>query len=365
MARNMFDSGAEMIRDDEFADPQRRGRRALLDQMAPDEATAIANRAKVSGPLRGMLDGLNAQPTSSAQRPSANSYGQQGSTLDMVNGVARRGGSGGGGSAASGALSGGALGMTFGGPIGAGIGAVGGAIKNAVSRRASTAPTDFNAGDARNSIAAAYREYLGRDASPQEIETHLRNQGLEQGDRYVGEHGLAGVLSAITNSEEAQRYAAGGAQAPTATTAQPPQGSQQPTSQGPATSASLLAFLKSNYGSDHTPEGLARAFQEHPEMFEGAQIIGSKGDKVQFADGQIHDMILAAGEGGKGWQSLWDNDPNAVQSDPVAEGGQGGMDFMQGQVPMDSSFFQDLMARLSSEVGGIDRSALMSLLGKQ
>jgi hypothetical protein len=334
MARDMFDFGAEMIRDDEFADPQRRGRRALLDQMAPD-ATA-------------------------APKPS---YGQQGSTLDMVNGVARRGGSGGGGSALGGAVGGASLGMTFGGPIGAGIGAVGGALKNAFSRRAATAPTDFNAGDARNSIASAYREYLGRDASPQEIETHLRNQGLEQGDRYVGESGLAGVLSAIRNSEEAQRYATGGAHAPAATTAQPPQGSQQPTSQGPASIDTLLPFLQQNY--KHTPDDLARAFQEHPEMFEGAQIIGSKGDKIQFADGRVYDVIQAAGEGGKGWQSLWDNDPNAAPSETVAGGAQGGMNFMESQVPMDSDFFNRLMAQLNQQVGGTDRNALMSLLGQK
>lgn len=71
----------------------------------------------------------------------------------------------------------------------------------------------------------------------------------------------------------------------------------------------VLPFLRQNY--NHTPQDLARAFQEHPDQFTGASIMGSKGDKIKFANGEIHDVIQSAGTGGTAWQDIWDNDPNA------------------------------------------------------
>lgn len=93
---------------------------------------------------------------------------------------------------------------------------------------------------------------------------------------------------------------------------------QAPTPQ-PASIGSVLPFLQQHYR--HTPADLQRAFSERPEMFHGASILGSKGDKIRFADGRVYDVIQAAGEGGKGWQALWDNDPNARPAAPMMGGG--------------------------------------------
>jgi hypothetical protein len=101
---------------------------------------------------------------------------------------------------------------------------------------------------------------------------------------------------------------------------EPTPGMKAPLGETPANASisSLLPFLQQNY--KHTPDDLKRAFAERPEMFQGANIMGSKGDKVQFADGKIFDIINSAGLGGLGWQSIWDNDPNAPppQASPAA-----------------------------------------------
>ena len=92
-----------------------------------------------------------------------------------------------------------------------------------------------------------------------------------------------------------------------------------PKKRTPATIDSLMPNLRQNY--HHTPQDLQRAYQERPEWFEGAQIFGSKGDKIRFADGKEYDVINAAGAGGRGWQELWDNDPNAVRAPQMPAGG--------------------------------------------
>lgn len=117
----------------------------------------------------------------------------------------------------------------------------------------------------------------------------------------------------------------------------------------------VMPFLRANYG--HTPQDLQRAFQEHPEMFGGASIIGSKGDKIQFADGKVYDVIQSAGTGGTGWQELWDNDPNAPQE---PQGGgmpmqtPGGLGGQLGGDPMAA-----IQAALSQYGGGSNIQALL------
>jgi hypothetical protein len=140
----------------------------------------------------------------------------------------RRGGSTGGvwKGAASGASTGASIGSMAGNPytaaIGAGAGALTGMVKGAINKHATTAPTDFNVGDARTAIGQEYQHDLGRDASPQEIEQQLTGQGWQQGDRYVGEKGLTSVLGSIGSSDEAKQYASGGPKPAAAATDAPP-----------------------------------------------------------------------------------------------------------------------------------------------
>lgn len=103
-------------------------------------------------------------------------------------------------------------GAKFGG-VGAGVGAAAAGIAALIGKRAPTARTDFAAGDARNAVGQAYQQYLGRAASPAEIASHLRGQGLKAGDRWVGERGLRAVLEAIKGSDEAQQVQSRGPQA--------------------------------------------------------------------------------------------------------------------------------------------------------
>jgi len=95
--------------------------------------------------------------------------------------------------------------------IGAGVGALGGAIKGWATKNADSAYSDFSKEDAGNALSRAYEQYLGRPASPEEVQTRLTGQGLKPGDRWVGEKNLFAQLGDIKNSDEAQTFAAGGA----------------------------------------------------------------------------------------------------------------------------------------------------------
>ena len=99
-------------------------------------------------------------------------------------------------------------GAKFGG-IGAGVGAAAAGIAALLGKRAKTARTDFAVGDARDAVGRAYQQFLGRQAAPEEIATHLQHQGYQgQGSRWVGEGGLNAVLQAIQGSDEAKQFAA-------------------------------------------------------------------------------------------------------------------------------------------------------------
>jgi hypothetical protein len=99
------------------------------------------------------------------------------------------------------------MGARFGG-VGAGVGAAAAGIAALMGKRAPTARTDFAVNDARDAISRAYQQYWGRQASEQDLQTHLQGQGWKPGDRWVGEQGLTSVLSAIANGEEARNRAA-------------------------------------------------------------------------------------------------------------------------------------------------------------
>lgn len=99
------------------------------------------------------------------------------------------------------------------GPIGAGVGAAAGAIIGAATKNATSAYSDFRAEDAAQAIGQAYQEFLGRQASDDEIAGHMANVGWDEqgGDRWMGEKPLNFILGQIKNSPEAQQRATRGA----------------------------------------------------------------------------------------------------------------------------------------------------------
>lgn len=121
-----------------------------------------------------------------------------------------------------------------------------------------------------------------------------------------------------------------------------PQAAPAPKPQN-ASIGDVMPFLRQNY--KHTPQDLQRAFAEHPDKFAGASIIGSKGDKIQFGDGKVFDVIQAAGLGGTGWQELWDNDPNAPRQAPA-----GGGVPQAGGIPLPQGLGGDPLANIQGQM---------------
>jgi hypothetical protein len=102
-------------------------------------------------------------------------------------------------------------------------GALIGGIAGAATKNATSAFSDFSANDAYDSIGQAYKNYLGRDATHEEIMGRLVGQGYnaDKGHEYVGEKGLRYHLDEIEDSAEAQAFRARSAGAPADT---PPAG---------------------------------------------------------------------------------------------------------------------------------------------
>lgn len=277
---------------------------------------------------------------------------QYGTPEDVLSRAKLRGGGTGG--VGSGALSGAGIGSTVGsiipgvgtavgGAIGAGVGALGGML----NKKAASAPGDIGVGDAGNSIRAAYQTYLGRDAQDSEVGTHLTSQGLKPGGRWVGQQGLAGVLTNIQNSPEAKAFQQKAA-LEQAIVPPPPQDEATPIMPRPATSGTkggfrsqLEGFGDDKLNSDHDSpkytfariaqnfdvrdpaqrEQMLAALRADPSgYFKNATLGGSKGDKLiiggqlddKFGGINTFDVIRAAGEGGKGWQWGPEGGPEAT-----------------------------------------------------
>jgi hypothetical protein len=141
----------------------------------------------------------------------------------------------------------------------------------------------------------------------------------------------------------------GGAQTPM----QPPAAPKQN-----ATASSVMDTLRKY---QHTPAGMKQAFAENPDVFTGASIMGSKGDKVRYADGSIYDHILAAGEGGKGWQALWDNDPNAAPA-PMAGGGGMNPGLLSAMGGLSGLLQGDATPKIQQALGGLQMPNFDALL---
>jgi len=116
----------------------------------------------------------------------------------------------------------------------------------------------------------------------------------------------------------------------------------------------------------HTPGGLKQAFDENPQLASVSQIGGSKGDKIlDPSSGRLIDVIQAAGEGGKAWQ--WLDEQNGGQGQFSAMPQSPFMMDASKGMPTDTAFFERLMtmARQQSGLdrGQGDRQALLSLIG--
>jgi hypothetical protein len=300
------------------------------------------------------------------------------------------------------------------GPMGAAVGAGVGALIGAATKNATSAYSDFRVEDAAQIVRDAYKKYLGREASDDEVMGNLVGQGWDpkDGDRWVGEKGLRGkgaVLDQIRDSPEAQAFRARGSVIdqlgtggePTVETSVPagaerisgsasgaaPAGGGRGKLEGfggmTADGRSKLeasdspkyqvARVLQNYPS--TPEGLRQALPELQKLGLGdVSIGGSKGDKLTFS-GQTDprfngvttfDVIRAAGNGGEAW--VWQGEGGAA---PAAAGGganaAGSVD-LGNRAPQPDVLDGDTLARLRAELerimsGQPDRQALLSQMG--
>lgn len=327
-------------------------------------------------------------------------YGVSGSTDELIAGMTRRGGSAGGG-ALSGAAGGAGKGATIGSVIpgvgtgiGAGVGAVIGGIAGAFNKKAETAPTDFLKTDAERAVQSAYREYLGRDASPQEIATHLRNQGLKPGDSYVGEAGLSAVLNAIRGSDEAKAFAERGSSQPISNpqpstnlgdtsqwdtdsypkpqhiaqsfAATPPPGFDATNWNDPnmQTPKYVWGRIASNYDMTK-PEGIQAAVAEFQKAYPTVKFDGK--DRIWGIPGISGTVDIVAAMGSDRAMPWWNDESGGPPPDQMtAPGGPSAFARIQSLVPTDADFFNTLQNRLAHILGGesaLSREALLRLLG--
>lgn len=75
-----------------------------------------------------------------------------------------------------------------------------------IGRRAAGSQNDLSVGNATQAIQNASQSYLGRQMSPQDIQSALAGQGLKAEDRWVGQTGLQSILQSIQNSDEANSF---------------------------------------------------------------------------------------------------------------------------------------------------------------
>jgi len=66
--------------------------------------------------------------------------------------------------------------------------------------------TDFMLGGAQDQLRRGYEAATGRTPGDYEIESQLRGQGWQGGDRFVGQGGLQAILKSLAESEEGKAY---------------------------------------------------------------------------------------------------------------------------------------------------------------
>lgn len=154
---------------------------------------------------------------------------------------------------------------------------------------------------AANQIRQYYQQYLGRDASDAEV-----NDWAQQA---AGGGGFGAIEAGIAGSQEAQQYGQQGGG-----------WGGQWGGGNPYESGGITGWGGGGYGGGAFDEGalerawtasggrtqqdLARFIQENPNLAQGVQIVGSKGDKLRLPSGQVIDAVYAAGLGGQGAQWL-------------------------------------------------------------
>lgn len=283
--------------------------------------------------------------------------------------------------------------------------AIGAAIA-AAKRHAASAFTDFRVEDAAEAIQNAYRKELGREASDEEVMTHLQNTGFDPtgGDRWSGEKPTNYILNTIRDSPESQTFKAGGAQRQavmdqlgeaTPETSVPAGAVRESGAAGAAPAGQggrLEGFDADKLASGHdspkyqvarvlqkypsTPAGLQAALAEINALGIGtASIGGSKGDKLSFGGNvdprfngiTTFDVIRGAGNGGEAW--TWQPEGGTAPV-PTAAPSQGGLIDSTGRTFENGGVLgdPDVMARIRAELqrivsGEPDREALMAQMG--
>lgn len=71
-----------------------------------------------------------------------------------------------------------------------------------IGRRASGSQNDLSVDNAKQGLQNAYQSILGRPGSDEEYMTHLQNQGLKPGDKWVGQKGFDSIIESLRNSPE-------------------------------------------------------------------------------------------------------------------------------------------------------------------
>ena len=151
----------------------------------------------------------------------------------------------------------------WGGPIGMGIGAGISAIMGDRARHKANIANDIRANDARAIVAALYREKLGREGTPEEIDSHIRNAGGPVSE-WVNPGQYNNAIQNIINSPEAQAYAtrqAASTPASTTTTTTAPTAPSSSTG-GPMTdpaqvTAAVTAAYQKYHGREPSPDELS------------------------------------------------------------------------------------------------------------
>lgn len=159
-----------------------------------------------SSPLIGSFDTFEspgAPPTFIGQPPGSEPFigeeaQEQQSIEDLLSGAPRRGGADSGTGKRTAANVAGVAAAPFTGGLSLMVPALSGLFGGA----AETAPTDFYLADARGIIEEVIQTSQGRQPEPGEVDEYLRAQGLEPGDRWVGERGLQTILTTLQNTTD-------------------------------------------------------------------------------------------------------------------------------------------------------------------
>jgi hypothetical protein len=222
-------------------------------------------------------------------------------------------------------------------------------------RKADTAPTDFSVADATEIIKSAYKDFNGRDATPEEVQAALAGQGLKPGDRWVGQSGIRGVLGHIyQNAAQTEGTPVNVGQAgPGATT---PAGASSATTPGatgtpgatpPGSSATAPAGASGGGSMDYlegfdrdkfndpnksdpkydfahlvgglppTPATLDAQWDNIKAKFPNATRTGTGSIDFGTGEGSV-DVIRAAGDGGKAWHWEPESDASDTSSSTAA-----------------------------------------------